>query len=157
MELSGRVALVTGGGRRLGAAFAAALAARGMRVAIHYHASAEGATELRERIRAAGGTAECFAADLTDPEAARALAGRVVRALGGLDVLVNSAAIMLHRPFEETTPADWDASLDLNLRAPFFVAQGAAAALRAARGKIVNLADLSGLEPWPGYAAHSVS
>jgi pteridine reductase len=157
MELSGRVALVTGGGRRLGAAFVAALAARGMRVAIHHHASAEGAAQLRERIRAGGGAAECFAADLTDPEAARALAGRVARAMGGLDVLVNSAAIMLRRPVEEITPAEWDASLDLNLRAPFFVAQGAAAALRAARGKVVNLADLSGLEPWPGYAAHSVS
>jgi pteridine reductase len=101
--------------------------------------------------------AECFAADLTDPHAARALAGRVVAQMGRLDVLVNSAAVMQHRSFEEITPDDWDATFDLNLRAVFFCAQGAAPALRATRGKIVNIADLSGLEPWPGYAAHSVS
>jgi pteridine reductase len=64
---------------------------------------------------------------------------------------------MRHLSFEETTPADWDQVVNLNLRAVFFCTQGAAAALRAARGKVVNLADLGGLEPWPGYAAHSVS
>jgi pteridine reductase len=72
-------------------------------------------------------------------------------------VLVNSAAVMLHRSFEETTPAEYDAVLDLNLRSVFFVTQGAAPALRAAHGKVVNMADLSGLEPWPGYAVHSLS
>ena len=64
---------------------------------------------------------------------------------------------MDRRSFEATTPADWDATLDLNLRSVFFCTQGAAPALRAARGKVVNLADLSGLEPWPGFAAHSIS
>jgi pteridine reductase len=59
--------------------------------------------------------------------------------------------------FEQTTPELYDATLDLNLRAVFFCTQGAAPALRAARGKVVNLADLGGLEPWPGFAAHSVS
>jgi pteridine reductase len=65
--------------------------------------------------------------------------------------------VMLHKGFEETSPADYDAVLDLNLRSVFFVTQGATPALRAAHGKVVNLADLSGLEPWPGYAAHSLS
>jgi pteridine reductase len=64
----------------------------------------------------------------------------------------------MHRlKFEETTPAQWDAILSLNLRSLFFCAQGAAPALRAAHGKIVNLADLAGLQPWPGFAAHSIS
>ena len=157
MELRGRVALVTGAGRRLGAAFASALAGRGMTVALHHHASADGADTLRRQIEAAGGRAACFAADLADAEAARALPGRVVAELGQLDVLVNSAGIMQHLSFEETTPAAYDAALDLNLRAVFFCTQGAASALRAAHGKVVNLADLSGIEPWPGYAAHSVS
>jgi pteridine reductase len=157
MELHGRVALVTGGGRRLGRALAAALAGRGMAVAIHHHASSGGAEELREQVRAAGGRAECFAANLSDAHAARALPGRVVESFGRLDVLVNSAAVMRHLGFEETTVEQYDAILDLNLRAAFFCTQGAAAALRASRGKVVNIADLSGLEPWPGYAAHSVS
>jgi pteridine reductase len=157
MELRGRVALVTGGGRRLGLAMARALAGRGAALAIHYHSSSEGATALRDEIAASGGRAACFAADLTDAEAAAELPRRVVRELGGLDVLVNSAAIMDRRSFEATTPAGWDATLDLNLRSVFFCTQGAAPTLRAARGKVVNLADLSGLEPWPGFAAHSIS
>lgn len=157
MDLRGRVALVTGAGRRLGQALARALAGRGMTLAIHHHASSSGAAALRDEIVAAGGRAACFAADLSDAAAAAELPRRVAAELGGLDVLVNSAAVMHRRTFEETTPADWDATLDLNLRGIFFCTQGAAPALRAARGKVVNLADLSGLEPWPGFAAHSVS
>lgn len=157
MELSGKVALVTGAGRRLGRALAQALADRGMTIAIHFNASAEGAEELQGKVNRAGGRAVCFSADLTDPLAARSLPQQVVERLGRLDVLVNSAAVMHRLPFEETTPEQWDAILNLNLRSLFFCAQGAAPALRAARGKIVNLADLAGLEPWPGFAAHSIS
>jgi pteridine reductase len=157
MELRGRVALVTGGGRRLGRALAQALGERGMTLAIHHHASSKGAADLRDSIVAAGGRAACFAADLADPAAAAELPRRVVTDFGRLDVLVNSAAVMHRRSFEDTTPAQWDEVLDLNLRSVFFCTQGAAPALRAARGKVVNLADLSGLEPWPGFAAHSIS
>jgi pteridine reductase len=157
MELRGRVALVTGAGRRLGRAMAAALADKGMTLAIHHHASSAGADELREEIVSAGGRAVCFEADLTDAYAARALPARVVTEFGRLDVLVNSAAVMHRLSFEETTPEQWDAVHDLNLRAVFFCTQGAAPALRAGRGKVVNLADLAGLEPWPGFVAHSVS
>jgi pteridine reductase len=157
MELRGKVALVTGAGRRLGRAMALALAGRGMAVAIHHHASSEGARELEAQIVRAGGRAACFPADLTDAEAARRLPLDVYSALGGLDVLVNSAAIMRRLSVEETSPADWDEIQALNLRSLFFCTQGAIAALRAARGKVVNLADLAGLEPWPGFAAHSVS
>jgi pteridine reductase len=157
MELRGKVALVTGAGRRLGRAMAQALADRGMVLGIHYNASVDGANRLRDDIRRAGGQATCFAADLADPEAARSLPGRVAAELGGLDVLVNSAAVMHRLSLEETTPEQWNTTLDLNLRSVFFCTQGAAPALRAARGKVVNLADLAGLEPWPGFAAHSIS
>ena len=157
MELAGRVALVTGAGRRLGRALAGALAGRGMTLAIHHHTSAAGAAALRDEILAVGGRAACFAADLTDADAARELPRRVAAELGRLDVLVNSAAVMRRLAFEDTTPAQYDEALDLNLRSVFFCTQGAAPALRAARGKVINLADLGGLEPWPGFAAHSVS
>lgn len=157
MELAGRVALVTGAGQRLGAEFARALAGREMAVALHYNRSAEGAEELRDQIRHAGGRADVFQADLTDADAALRLAPRAATALGGLDVLVNSAAVMYHIGFESTSIAQYDEILDLNLRSPFFVAQGAAPMLRQAHGRIVNIADLGGLEPWPGYAAHSVA
>jgi pteridine reductase len=59
--------------------------------------------------------------------------------------------------FDETTPEQWDTILDLNLRSVFFCTQGAVPYLRSAQGKVVNLADLAGLEPWPGFAAHSIS
>jgi pteridine reductase len=157
MELRGKVALVTGAGRRLGQAMARALADRGMTLAIHYHASADGAIELEAEIVKAGGRASCFQADLTDAHAARALPGLVVQRLGRLDVLVNSAAVMHRLKLEDTTPEQWDAIVDLNLRSLFFCAQGAAPALRANRGKMINMADLAGLEPWPGFAAHSIS
>jgi pteridine reductase len=157
VQLEGRVALVTGGGQRLGRAFAAALAERGMSLALHYNASMGGAEALRDEIRAAGGTAECFAADLTDADAARKLPATVARAMGGLDVLVNSAAVMHRIAFEDTTVEQYDAIMDLNLRSLFFLTQGAAPALRHARGKVVNIADLGGLEPWPSYPVHSLS
>jgi pteridine reductase len=108
-------------------------------------------------VTGAGGTAECFAADLTDPRAARDLPTRVAERFGRLDVLVNSAAVMHRLAFEETSPEQYDATFDLNLRAVFFCTQGATAWLRKSRGKVVNLADLGGLEPWPGFAVHSVS
>ena len=157
MDLQGRVALVTGAGRRLGRAMAGALAGRGMTMAIHHHASGAGAQELKQEITDAGGRASCFEADLTDPYAASALPGRVVAEFGRLDVLINSAAVMHRLRFEETTPEQWDAIFGLNLRAVFFCTQGAAASLRVTGGKVVNLADLAGLEPWPGFAAHSIS
>jgi pteridine reductase len=157
VELRGRVALVTGAGRRIGRAIAAALAGRGLRVALHHHASGSGAAELRDEVRASGGDAECFAADLRDADAARALPGRVFERFGRLDVLVNSAAVMHRLRLEETTAQQWDDILNLNLRAVFFCTQGAASALREAKGSVINLADVGGLEPWPGFAAHSVS
>jgi pteridine reductase len=74
-----------------------------------------------------------------------------------LDIVVNSAAIMVKQSVESVTPESWDDTLDLNLRAVFFVAQGAIPHLRRAKGKIVNLADVAGFEPWPAYVPHCVS
>ena len=141
MELQGRAALVTGAGQRLGLEFAQALAGRGMRLALHFNRSAGGAEALRDRILGRGGSAEVFQADLTDAGAARALGGRVARHFGGLDVLVNSAAVMHKLAFEETTPEQYDEVLALNLRAPFFVGQGAALQKLAAFPVIERLLD----------------
>jgi pteridine reductase len=157
MDLQGRVALVTGGARRLGRAFALALAGRGMQVAVHYGASSTEAEEVVATIRKSGGRAEAFGGDLRDAGVALELPARVAEAFGRLDVLVNSAAVMERLSVAETSVAAWDSILDLNLRAPFLLAQQAAPHLARTSGKIVNIADLGGLEPWPSYAAHSVS
>ncbi len=157
MNLTGRVALVTGAGRRLGQAIAVALGRAGCDVAVHYHGSADGAEATARSVRAAGRTARVFTADLRDPAAARALPDAVVTAFGHLDVLVNSAAMMVRAEFAAITVADWNDALALNLSATFFVAQGAAPHLRRTRGKIVNIADLAAFEVWPSYLPLNVT
>lgn len=157
MELAGRVALVTGGARRMGRAFAEALAGRGMRLAIHYGASSAEADAVVAALRSDGHDAEAFGADLRDAQQAIALPNQVVTHFGRLDLLVNSAAVMERIPVEETTVEQWDDILHLNLRAPFFLAQQAAPYLKQSGGKIINIADLGGLEPWRNYPAHSIS
>ncbi|MGH7679861.1 MAG: SDR family oxidoreductase [Gemmatimonadaceae bacterium] len=157
MELTGKVALVTGGGRRVGKALALALARKGALVAVHFNESERGAREVVEEIRASGGRAETFGADLTDTKKIGPLVDQVVRSLRGLDVLVNSAAIMERTPFGEIDVAAWERIFALNLRAPFFLAQAAAPQLQRARGAIVNIADLAAFETWPGYIPHGLT
>ena len=157
MELAGRVALVTGSGRRIGQAIAVALGARGMRVAVHAHRSTDGADETRRQIEAHGGEARVFTADLTQGEAPERLVAEVAASFGALDVLVNSAAIMLRTPVAEVSVADWDRIMALNLRAPFFASRAAAPHMRANGGAIVNLADLAAFETWTGFVPHGIS
>ena len=157
MELNGRIALVTGAGRRVGRAIATALGRRGMHVAVHYHGSADGAKETAADIESGGGRATLFQSDLSQPTAPESLVNDVVAKLGTLDVLVNSAAIMQRTPLDSVTPADWDATFAINARAPFFAAIAAHRHMAALGGAIVNIADLAGLETWPAYVPHGLS
>jgi pteridine reductase len=158
VELGGRAALVTGAGRRVGQVLAIGLAEAGCDVAIHFHTSRDGADATAREVRARGRRAVLLPADLRDADQARALAPRAAADLEGrLDILVNSAAIMVRQPLEQVTPASWDDTLNLNVRAAFFVTQGAVPLLRRGRGRIVNLADVAGFEPWPQYIQHCVS
>jgi len=157
MKLAGRVALVTGAGRRVGQAIALALGERGMRIAVHHHTSADGANATVSQLEAAGGEGQTFKADLSRADAPQALVDQVVSSLGALDVLVNSAAVMVRTPFGDVTPEQWDSMMALNLRAPFFLAQAAAPHLRKASGVIINIADLAGFESWPAYVPHGIS
>jgi len=157
MKLDGRVALVTGAGRRVGQAIALALGAKGMKVAVHYNGSASGADETVAQLESKGSNGRAFQADLTAADGPSKLVAEVVKSFGGIDVLVNSAAIMERTPFGEVTLEQWDQIMAINLRAPFFVAQAAAPHLKKARGAMVNIADLAAFETWPGYVPHGIS
>jgi pteridine reductase len=157
MELEGRVALVTGAGRRVGRAIATTLGARGMSVGVHYHRSRDEAEETVRDVERAGGSALSFAANLADGDAPQRVIDWMLSSFGGIDVLVNSAAVMLRQPFGHVSAADWDATHALNLRAPFLLAQAAAPHLRERRGAVVNIADLAAFETWPDFVPHGTS
>jgi NAD(P)-dependent dehydrogenase (short-subunit alcohol dehydrogenase family) len=156
-KLSGKVALVTGAGKRLGRAVALRLAEEGTDVAVHYGTSAKDAAEVVGRIEELGRRAVAIQADLKSVEQIRKLLLAVGDELGRLDLLVNSAANFLPGSVISTTEEIWDASLDTNVKAPFFVAQAAAPMLRRSKGSIVNFADTGGLLGWPGFIPHSVA
>lgn len=157
MEIDGRVALVTGAGTRVGRVIALALGKAGMRVGVHYAGSEKGARETADEIVAMGSEAHTLPGDLTDPATAPRLVEHTVKVFGSLDVLVNSAAVMLRTPVGEVLVEDWDAMFALNLRAPFFLSQTAARVMRDSGGAIVNIADLAAFETWRGYIPHSIT
>jgi len=157
MDLRGRAALVTGGAVRLGRAMAVALAGRGMDVAFTYHASDAAAVEVEIAIRAAGVRALVLRCDQREEEQVRGAVERTRGEFDRLDVLVNSAAIFHRIAWEDVDAAAWDETLNTNLRGPFLFARHATPALKASRGKIVNLADIAGLRPWKEYLPYSVA
>ncbi len=157
MDLNERIAVVTGGGLRVGRAIAEGLARAGARVAVHYNAADRGARAVVDEIRATGGHAELFQADLSQAESAARLIEAVVKSMGGVDVLINSAGIMERTPIGTVTPEMWDKIFAINLRAPFFVAQAAAPHMTERGGAIINIADLAGLETWTAYVPHGIS
>jgi pteridine reductase len=156
-DLTGRVALVTGAARRVGKAIALALADRGADIALHFKSGAAEAEITAAEIRAKGRRVALLPCDLGDIDSARGLPGAAHAALGRLDVLINSAAVMVRTPIGEVEPDAWDTMFAINLRAPFFIAQEAAPLLAATRGVIVNIADLAAFETWPAYVPHAIS
>jgi NAD(P)-dependent dehydrogenase (short-subunit alcohol dehydrogenase family) len=158
MELRGKAALVTGGAVRLGRAIALGLARRGADVLITYHSSSREAEAAVEEMRSLGVRAAAARCDQRREAEVRAAVQAELAAFGRLDVLVNSAAIFPRRPLAELDAAAWDEALETNLRGPFLFALHAAPALKAdGGGKIINLADVAGVRPWPNYLPYSVS
>jgi NAD(P)-dependent dehydrogenase (short-subunit alcohol dehydrogenase family) len=157
-KLQGRVALVTGAAKRLGRVVALRLAEEGADVAVHYGKSAAEAREVVGEIEKMGRRAATFSAELTNVPAIQKLVADAVAHFGQLDILVNGAANFLETKFGATTEATWDASLDTNLKAPFFCCQAAAPYLvKSGHGVIINFADIGGLLGWREFLPHSLS
>ena len=153
-----RIAIVTGAGQRIGRAIALGLAARGWWVVVHCNRSQAEAGAVAEQIRAGGGRADVLTADLADIDAVRGLIPRCVEMAGPPSCLVNNASLFAKDGVDTMTPEGWQAHMDVNLRAPVFLAQAFAAALPAGQtGCIVNLIDQRVLRPVPRFFTYAVS
>lgn len=152
------VVLVTGGARRVGAAIVRRLHAAGCAVAIHYRRSGVDAKALADELEAVrDGSTALFAGALDDDAACTRLIAEVTEHFGRLDGLVNNASAFYATPLGATTSAHWDDLFAANARAPFFLAQAAAPALRTARGAIVNIVDIYAERPLAGHAVYSMA
>lgn len=158
MQASERVVLVTGGARRLGAAIARHLHARGLSLVLHYRNSREDALRLQAELEAARpDTVALISADILAEDAPARLVAEALAQFGRLDMLVNNASSFYETPVAQATPADWEDLLGTNLRAPFFLSQQAAPFLAAARGAIVNIVDIHAQRPLKGYPIYSIA
>jgi 3-oxoacyl-[acyl-carrier protein] reductase len=156
--LSGKVALVTGAARGIGAAISTHLAQAGATVLINYARSEEAARALAEQIRWAGGQAHLLQADVSDPRQVDALFQQVDRGHGGrLDVLVNNAGVYLRGPLAEFSEADFDRTFGVNVKALFLVTKAALGRL-ADGGRVINIGSMIGERvPFAGASAYAAS
>jgi pteridine reductase len=158
LPLDGFCVLVTGAARRLGAAISRRLHAAGAAVVVHHRRSASEAAALVAEMNAARpNSATSAACDLRDLDALPALVDTAVRRYGRLDVLVNNASTFYPTPVGSITPAQWDDLVGSNLRAPLFLSQIAAPALRSARGLIINMVDIHGTRPLRRHTVYSTA
>jgi len=158
ITMNGKVVLVTGGARRVGAAIVLAAHGAGARVVIHCNRSRGDADGLAARLEALRpGSASVVQGDLLDVARLPAMAEAACAAFGRLDALVNNASSFYPTPLEHLDPADWEDLVGSNLRAPAFLSKAVAPALRRSRGCIVNIVDIHAERPLPGFLAYSVA
>jgi NAD(P)-dependent dehydrogenase (short-subunit alcohol dehydrogenase family) len=158
MELEGKVALVTGGAKRLGRSLALALAERGAEVVVHYHASEREAHEVLAQLKRLGGKPIAVSGDVSRAVDIERIVDAAMQAFGRIEILVNSAAVFSRTPFATLGEADWDRILGVNLKGPFLLSRCVGEImLRQGQGKILNLADIGGMKIWAEYLPYSVS
>src|SRR5271155_3856936 len=157
-KLAGRVALVTGAGKRIGRSIALALAREGAGVAVNYNRTTGGAQETAAEIAAMGRPSAAIQADVTRRGDVERMFAAVDAQFGRLDILVNNAGAFFPVPFEQITDEQWDGILASNLKSQFLCAQAAVPMMkRQGSGRIINLSSLGGMLAWPGYTHYCVS
>src|SRR5579859_7298626 len=155
--LSGRVALVTGGAKRLGKAAALALAHAGADIAVTYRNSSKEVQSTVRDLEKIGVRSLAIGCDVTDPTQVSAGVKQAVTELGGLDILINNAGAYETVCFEDLTLKQWDSIFGVNVRGPFLVSQTAELHLRRRQGRIINLGSLGGLRAWPSHVHYCSS
>jgi len=154
-SLTGKTVLITGGARRVGATIARTLHAAGANLVVHYRKSAKDAEALVAELNASRpGTAVTSQADLLDLGKLPALVEFAIRSFGALDVLVNNASTFYPTKIGEITPQAWDDLMGSNLKAPLFLSQAAAPALKKSNGLIINIVDIHALRPLRDYTVY---
>jgi pteridine reductase len=154
-SLAGKTVLITGAARRVGATIARTLHGAGANLVIHYRNSAKDAEALAATLnQARPQSAAIFQADLLGIDQLHELPGFAVRRFGALDVLVNNASTFYATPVGEITEKAWDDLMGSNLKAPLFLSQAAAPALRKSNGLILNIVDIHALRPLRHYTVY---
>ncbi len=152
------VAIVTGGGRRLGRYIALALGAHSYRVIVNYNDSREGAHETVSRLRKGGVESHAIRANISRPPEVSALVQKTLDLFGTLDLLVNNSAVFIDSPLLRTTERLWDTTININLKGSFLCSQAVAPfMLKQKSGKIINIASLGGIQAWARHLPYSVS
>jgi pteridine reductase len=156
--MQGKVALITGASRRVGAQIARALHGQGMNLMIHYRSSVDAARALQDELNAMrADSVSLIQADLLDTNLLPSLVAQTVASFGRLDVLINNASSFYPTPVGAIGEKDWIDLMGTNLKAPMFLSQAAAPELRKHRGCIVNITDIHADRPMENYVVYSVA
>ncbi len=157
-ELEGKVALVTGGAKRIGRSIALRLAADGAAVVVNYAKSKSEAESLAKQINSGKGRALAIQADVSRRAEVQKMMAAAERKFGRLDILVNNAGIFFQAKIQDLTDEQWDRAMNTNLKSQFLCAQAAAPIMkRQGSGRIINISSLGGMLPWPSYTHYCVS
>lgn len=161
LDISDQIALVTGSAHRVGRAIALELARQGVNIVVHYHSAAdETVRDTVQEIKSHGVDAYAVQADVSTPAGVRRVFDAIQERYERLNILVNSASVFPKGTLDETSPEDWQWTLDVNLTGPFLCTQAAARMMRANTppgGVIINICDRGSVTPWPERAAHGIS
>jgi len=156
--LENKVALITGGSRRIGATTARMLHGRGMRIVIHYRSSATEAESLRaELCEKRADSVLLIRGDLAEVAKVKNLIREVAHEMGQLDALVNNASVFFPTPIKSATEDHWQDIMDINLKAPFFLCQAAAPYLKKSQGSIVNITDIYAERPLSDHPIYNAA
>jgi len=158
MNLQGKVALVTGGAKRVGKSIVQSLAARGCKMVVHYHTSQAAAQETVGELTAAGHEAIALQADITKEEEVDHMIADAIAHFGRVDVLINNAAVFFRTPIDTLSEEDWERTIEVNLTGTFMCAHKLGLRMKEwGWGHIINIADVAGQRPWVDYLPYSIS
>ncbi len=158
VHVKNKVAIVTGGGKRLGQAIAISLSDNGFDVVVNYNKSYLGALKTVKQIKTIGKMAISVKADISKKSDVTRLVRTTMRKFGHIDLLVNNASVFIESSLDSTSENIWNTTIDINLKGTFLCSQAVAPIMiKQKHGKIINIASLGGLQPWTKHISYSVS